>query len=348
MLPPKNPQEEKKHLQEHEAMMKKAKKIEAKKKKESNRKREEKDKKTNHAIYVWENDIIPHWKSRVKDRRTVALWNQGVPPRCRKKVWRLRIGNPLNITKTTFSECMRRVPQGVRKTVNNHPANESHGPPMPIVSTFTNTKAYDPYVHHDHLVQQQQQQQHQESPLYTIRRQRRTSSLDVLREKKEDRPGGTCTEDEETEDDDRYADFTNFTNTSMSERPSSTYSFSSSTHEGERHKNDSMDGRVAMDLESKPSEDDDADDSIGLEDDDEDDEDTSSQDEIGDEVDDDKVLKDPTAITFLNKAIDEDILRTLPSLCVFQVRVIYNWNCSLLFYTEILLIHSLMVPYSCL
>jgi hypothetical protein len=31
------------------------------------------------------------------------------------------------------------------------------------------------------------------------------------------------------------------------------------------------------------------------------------------------MLRDPSAINFLNKAIDEDILRTLPSLCVFQV-----------------------------
>jgi hypothetical protein len=305
MLPPKNPQEEKKHLQEYEAMMKKAKKLEAKKQKETSRKREEKDKKTSHAIHVWENDIIPHWKSRVKDKRTVMLWNQGVPPRCRKKVWGLCIGNPLNITKTTFTECTRRVPQGLRATVS-----ESHGPPMPIVSTSTNTKAYDPYVHHDHLVQQQQQKQHQEAPLYTIRRQRRTSSLDVLREHKEDRLG-VSTEEEETEDDDRYV--------SMSERPSSSYSISSS------RKSDSVGGRSAMELESKLSQEDDED-SIGLEDDNEDDEDddTSSQDEIG-EVDDDKVLKDPTTINFLNKAIDEDILRTLPSLCVFQVgSYVYN------------------------
>jgi hypothetical protein len=344
MLPPKNPQEEKKHLQEYEAMMKKAKKLEAKKQKETNRKREEKDKKTSYAIYVWENDIIPHWKSRVKDRRTIALWNQGVPPRCRKKVWRLRIGNPLNISKTTFSECTRRVPQGVRNTTtttntNNRPLSESHGPPMPIVSTSANTKAYDPYVHHDHLVQQQQQQ-HQEAPLYTMRRQRRTSSLDVLREHKEDRLGISSTEDEETEDDDRCADFTNFTNISMAERPPSTYSFSSSTHEGGHTKSDSVGGRSAMELESKPSQEDNEDDSIGLEDDneDDDDDDTSSQDEV-DEVDDDKVLKDPTAINFLNKAIDEDILRTLPSLCVFQVRSAYSWS---YLYTKILL-YSLMV-----
>jgi len=114
MLPPKDPHEEKKHLQEYESMMKQAKKLEAKKQRESNRKREEKDKKASYAIYTWENDIIPHWKSRIKDKRTMVLWDQGIPPRCRKKVWCLKIGNQLNITKNTFSECTRRVPQAVR------------------------------------------------------------------------------------------------------------------------------------------------------------------------------------------------------------------------------------------
>src|SRR6478735_4209399 len=98
MLPPKDPQEEKKHLQEYQAMMKKAKKLEAKKQKELSRKREEKDKKTSQAIYLWETDIIPKWNQRIQDKKTANLWDQGVPPRCRRKVWKLKIGNRLNIT----------------------------------------------------------------------------------------------------------------------------------------------------------------------------------------------------------------------------------------------------------
>ncbi|OAC98586.1 hypothetical protein MUCCIDRAFT_150009, partial [Mucor lusitanicus CBS 277.49] len=138
MLPPKDPHEEKKHLQEYESMMKQAKKLEAKKQRESNKKREEKDKKASYAIYTWENDIIPHWKSRIKDKRTMVLWDQGIPPRCRRKVWCLKIGNPLNITKNTFSECTRRVPQAVRQTSKSANTTttttngDSHGAPMPI------------------------------------------------------------------------------------------------------------------------------------------------------------------------------------------------------------------------
>lgn len=281
MLPPKDPQEEKKHLQEYESMMRKARKLEAKKQKEVYRKKEEKDRKTSSAIQTWENEIIPQWKSRVKDKRTVQLWDAGVPPRCRKKVWRLKIGNQLNISKSTFHECLRRVPQAVRTKDQLAPK-----------------KSYEP------------------DPSYGIRRQRRTSSLDVLREQEEHH---------RFDDSDRRS--------SMELRPSSSTSYSYATEsesgtEANHKRGDSFGGRSAMELDSTRNsnidDDDDIDleDDIGLEDDndEDDDDDTSSQDDEG-EDDEDKRLKDPTAINFLNKAIDEDILRTLPSLCVFQVKL---------------------------
>jgi hypothetical protein len=292
MLPPKDPQEEKKHLQEYETMMKKARKSEAKKQKEIYRKKEEKDKKTFSAIHTWENDIIPHWKSRVKDKRTIQLWDQGVPPRCRKKVWRLKIGNDLNVTKSTFSECLRRVPQAVR--TKDQPSQKIYDP--------TSITTVD-------------------TPIYNIRtRRRRTSSLDVLREQHEEQH--------------RFDDHEDYgrRRSSMENRPStSTYSYASESesHNSGTEENgvnyhskmseSSLGGRSAMELDSNSTSHDN-DDDIGLEDDDEDDDTSSQEDEGEHEDDDDKVLRDPSAINFLNKAIDEDIVRTLPSLCVFQVR----------------------------
>lgn len=301
MLPPKDPHEEKKHLQEYESMMKQAKKLEAKKQRESNRKREEKDKKASYAIYTWENDIIPHWKSRIKDKRTMVLWDQGIPPRCRKKVWCLKIGNQLNITKNTFSESTRRVPQAVR---NNSKNGDSHGAPMPIVTASHHT-TYDPYNNTAATASSEQ--------VYMRNRRRRTSSLDVLRERKEDH-----------DEDEDVAGFSNFTNMPTKHASSSTYSFTSHD-ESFDHYSQSEGATSALELGSRQSHDDEEDyddgDSIGLEDD-QDDGDNDQEDEPNDEeTDDDKVLKDPTAINFLNKAIDEDILRTLPSLCVFQVSV---------------------------
>lgn len=331
MLPPKDPHEEKKHLQEYESMMKQAKKLEAKKQRESNKKREEKDKKASYAIHTWENDIIPHWKSRIKDKRTMVLWDQGIPPRCRKKVWCLKIGNQLNITKNTFTECTRRVPQAVRNNSKNNAAaattnGDSHGAPMPIVTANHHT-TFDPYNQTTLGTAATLSSER----VYRRSRQRRTSSLDVLRERREDRHGHHEEHDDETEDEehDRVAGFSNFTNMPTEHASSSTYSFTSNDDHFERY-SQSEGGKSALELRSTPSHDgdDDDDDSIGLEDDDEEDEDEtdaiSDQDEGANDgdMDDDKVLRDPAAINFLNKAIDEDILRTLPSLCVFQVSVL--------------------------
>ncbi|KAG1146843.1 hypothetical protein G6F37_007826 [Rhizopus arrhizus] len=275
MLPPKDPQEEKKHLQEYQAMMKKAKKLEAKKQKELSRKREEKDKKTSQAIYLWETDIIPKWNQRIQDKKTANLWDQGVPPRCRRKVWKLKIGNRLNITKETFVDCLKRAPL----TPARKPKRTKQ-----IAPTLNN------YVGTGNL------------SLYKQRK--RTSSLDVLREKKED------------------------INTYPSDVEKSRYESSEEEDEDDSESG----GRPAMELDFQfENEEDDTthdydegdDENDGDNDDDDDDDDDTDNlylddDDIESEEDQDKLVNNPTAISFLNKAIDEDILRTLPSLCVFQ------------------------------
>ncbi|KAI9484015.1 MAG: rab-GTPase-TBC domain-containing protein [Benjaminiella poitrasii] len=294
MLPPKDPQEEKKHLQEYEMMMKKARKMEAKKQKEMDRKKEEKDKKMNYAIYIWENEIIPNWKKTLKERRTIALWDQGIPPRCRKKAWRLRIGNQLNITKATFAESMHRLPLP-HQTKSDNSYYQSHGAPMPIVTNEANnhTKIYG----------------HNEPSLYNIRRQRRTSSLDVLRETEGVTSTTNTTEDEADDENDKVNIITThpqFSSSSYSFATTTNSSDVSSQHEDQQsnHPNpiiDTDENESYNDIMSSPGEEEDPD----L---------TLPEDERQ------KMLmdKDPIMINFLNKAIDEDILRTLPSLCVFQ------------------------------
>ncbi|KAI8384162.1 hypothetical protein BD560DRAFT_190472 [Blakeslea trispora] len=314
MLPPKDPQEEKKHLQEYEAMMKKARKLEAKKQKESYKKKEEKDRKINQAQQVWENDIIPHWKARAKDKRTLILWTQGIPPRCRKKVWKLKIGNSLDVNKSTFTECMRRAPHAIRipsKSTNGGLASPtSHGSPMPIITPGHPT-TYDAYA---------------EQSLYPRRRQRRTSSLDVLREElkeeklsyKEDNESITTTTDDgdetDLEEDTTPIDFNSNVERSLpagpfGERHGVLGLYDESVHKTnnviEVDANQHLDD-IHLELEGDRSE--------GEE------EDASSHDEDIEEeaLGDNKILHDPALVNFLNKTIDEDIVRTLPSLCVFQ------------------------------
>ncbi|RCH90636.1 hypothetical protein CU097_009554 [Rhizopus azygosporus] len=276
-LPPKDPQEEKKHLQEYQAMMKKAKKMEAKRQKELSKKREEKDKKMTQAIQMWETDIFPKWHLRFHDKRTITLWDQGIPPRCRKKAWKLKIGNELNVTKTTFTDCLRRVPiSSMRKTRRNK---------QPLPDTYTDIN---------------------DSSFYKPRK--RTSSLDVLREKKDDEHSFGSVDD---------------------------VKYDESSQDEESTEESESGGRPAMELNAQFDDVDDHNIQVYNEDDDDDDDDDDNDDDDMDENDTDSFLLDddttnddddenrlivnPTVINFLNKAIDEDILRTLPSLCVFQV-----------------------------
>ncbi|KAI9283422.1 rab-GTPase-TBC domain-containing protein [Sporodiniella umbellata] len=256
MLPPKDPQEEKKHLQEHEAMMKKSKKLEAKKQKEISRKREEKDKKVSQAIQLWETDIIPKWNVRIQEKKTILLWDQGVPPRCRRKVWKLKIGNKANITKETWTESLRRTPiVEVRKPKRAKPI----GNPQDIM----------------------------------YKQRRRTSSLDVLREKadEENYVSNIEAKYESSEEEDEV-------DSESGGRPAMEIDFV--------YDQGFLDEKNINERECQDEDEDRDSDSLYMEDD--------------HSIDEDQMimLNNSTAINFLNKAIDEDILRTLPSLCVFQ------------------------------
>lgn len=256
-------------------MMKKAKKMEAKKQKELSKKREEKDKKMTQAIQMWETDIFPKWHLRFHDKRTITLWDQGIPPRCRKKAWKLKIGNELNVTKTTFTDCLRRIPiSSMRKTRRNK---------QPLPDAYTDIN---------------------DSSFYKPRK--RTSSLDVLREKKDDERSF------ESVDDVKYDE---------------------SSQDEESTEDSESGGRPAMELNAQFDDVDDHNIQVYDEDDDDDDDDDNDDDmdendtdsflldddTTNDDDDENRLVVNPTVINFLNKAIDEDILRTLPSLCVFQV-----------------------------
>lgn len=55
------------------------------------------------AAKVWSTEILPQWEASRKLRKTRELWWQGLPPSVRGQVWRLAIGNDLNVTrKLTF------------------------------------------------------------------------------------------------------------------------------------------------------------------------------------------------------------------------------------------------------
>lgn len=61
------------------------------------------------ATKVWTAEILPQWEVARKWRKTRDLWWQGLPPSVRGQVWRLAIGNDLNVTAELFGICLERA-----------------------------------------------------------------------------------------------------------------------------------------------------------------------------------------------------------------------------------------------
>ncbi|ORX50238.1 RabGAP/TBC [Hesseltinella vesiculosa] len=272
-LPPKDPSEEKKHLQQHEALMKKAKKLEEKRQKEHDKKKEQVDKKISQATLLWERTIIPQWDKKIKEKKTRDLWLEGVPPRCRRCVWSLAIGNHLQLSKDGFATCLRRVPLG--------PATGSHD----------------------------RQETSQESPASTRRRitenqehifyqqKKRTSSLHVLHETDE-------------ESDQQKSPMASSTESLPLTRSSTDRLPLSPRSEFQDVALDNGEDHLEPEIAHRPS--------MAIEDDNDNDDDDLYSPAANEHSEPSAFIHDPTTLAYLHKSVDEDILRTLPSLCVFQ------------------------------
>lgn len=142
--------------------------------------------------------------------------------------------------------------------------------------------------------------------LYDLRRVRRTSSLNVLHEK-------------DYEDKSHYAESICEKSSSSPRNSHDSKSDGSVIQGGHQDLDPTIESRKGIDLSGIES-------SESLEEDD-----VRISDDITTDDDDDDNIEgtaiencDTDASVFLNKAIDEDILRTLPSLCVFQVCLNYR------------------------
>ncbi|XP_061646197.1 TBC1 domain family member 12-like isoform X2 [Phyllopteryx taeniolatus] len=100
-LPAKSEEETQRHKLEYEEMVAGAKRRElkdAQKKKRQMKERHRHEDSISSAMVVWNTHILPHWDAVKGTRRVRELWWQGLPPSVRGRVWRLAIGNELNIT----------------------------------------------------------------------------------------------------------------------------------------------------------------------------------------------------------------------------------------------------------
>ena len=61
------------------------------------------------ASKIWTTEILPQWEVARKLRKTRDLWWNGLPPSVRGHVWKLSIGNDLNVTPELFALCLERA-----------------------------------------------------------------------------------------------------------------------------------------------------------------------------------------------------------------------------------------------
>ncbi|GAA5991252.1 hypothetical protein JCM5350_005959 [Sporobolomyces pararoseus] len=113
-LPPKNKEEEEKHLKELEQMLAASKEIEKRRKIEREEKLKLKNQALNSAFPTWETQILPNWRSVLHDtsqgKQLRKLWWQGTMPiRYRGRLWSLCIGNSLAISKNSFNLSLERA-----------------------------------------------------------------------------------------------------------------------------------------------------------------------------------------------------------------------------------------------
>lgn len=54
------------------------------------------------SLRIWNTEILPNWEEQKSSKRTNQLWWHGLPPPIRGKVWKLAIGNELNLTEESY------------------------------------------------------------------------------------------------------------------------------------------------------------------------------------------------------------------------------------------------------
>ncbi|KAM0323736.1 hypothetical protein ACHAQA_008673 [Verticillium albo-atrum] len=108
-LPPKDPNEDKKHWKEYEKMMARSAESERRREAEKMTKSNDRDITANGLMRIWEDSIIPRWPDAVRERRTRELWWRGVASRSRGVVWSRAIGNELGLTNNSFKAALSRA-----------------------------------------------------------------------------------------------------------------------------------------------------------------------------------------------------------------------------------------------
>ncbi|KAH7916486.1 rab-GTPase-TBC domain-containing protein [Hygrophoropsis aurantiaca] len=112
-LPPKNRQEDKKHMADWETMMKLSRaageQIEEKRRKALQERRLARELKIEESIHIWEKEILPDWRVVNRNPALRRLWWNGIPTKLRASMWERAIGNALALSKDNYRACLSRA-----------------------------------------------------------------------------------------------------------------------------------------------------------------------------------------------------------------------------------------------
>lgn len=104
-LPNKSPDEELSHRIQYEQLMKDVKRREqkdAKQLKKSLIKKKKEEERMLTAIRIWQNEVMPRFEELRHTKKVRELWGAGLPSNLRGSIWRLAIGNQLNLNEQSF------------------------------------------------------------------------------------------------------------------------------------------------------------------------------------------------------------------------------------------------------
>lgn len=108
-LPPKDRNEEKRHLKEWEQMIARAAEKEKKRAQKQREMQETQFEMKDSIARIWDQHVLPNWDVVLKEPRTRELWWRGVTPRSRGVVWQRAIGNELELSDSSFSAALKRA-----------------------------------------------------------------------------------------------------------------------------------------------------------------------------------------------------------------------------------------------
>ncbi|KAG2368869.1 rab-GTPase-TBC domain-containing protein [Suillus spraguei] len=141
-LPPKNRQEDQKHMADWQAMMKQSRVAEEKRRKALQERRLARELKIEQSMYKWEKEILPDWRVVYKNPNLRKLWWNGIPTKLRASMWQQAVGNALALSKDNFRSCLSRATRALSS--GSFPAETLQAVEQDILSTLPALHIFHP------------------------------------------------------------------------------------------------------------------------------------------------------------------------------------------------------------